>query len=190
MAFFKTKEPAARLRADLDKLNGHRTDITSQLDEAKASALALTEQYAALIGDASNDEVAKVEGSLSDTERRVAALNARLSVLQRKITETQAELDEHLANEAANRAAADLDRDHAEFAIKLAALVVAAEALLPVATKIGERVTSGKEIEALARAIVAQLPPAARRIEDETRWTCGLIVRERPSRLVKVEHAA
>ncbi|UVO34681.1 hypothetical protein KUL72_24850 [Bradyrhizobium arachidis] len=190
MAFFKKEPVAVRMRADISKLNDHRIDIVAQLDEAKALALALTEEYATLIGDAPADDVAKVEGKLGEAERRISTLNARLAVLQRKIADAQSDLDEHLAGEAAEKAATALNQDHQEFTAKLSVFLDAAAELMPAAAKLGKHVFTARELEGLARSIGAEVPTAARRLADEVHYTIELIKRERPAKFVKVECAA
>ncbi|MDN4982372.1 hypothetical protein QY049_03930 [Bradyrhizobium sp. WYCCWR 13022] len=134
--------------------------------------------------------IAKMEDRLAITERRISSLKSAIADHDRKLTDAQAELDEHLAHEAAERAAAELERDHAAFATKLNALVTDANELLPLATKLRATMFTASEIENLARAIGAEVPTAARRLADEVRYTVELIKRERPAKFVKVDRAA
>ncbi|MDA9466559.1 hypothetical protein [Bradyrhizobium sp. CCBAU 53415] len=186
------KEPAARLRADRDKLTTRRPDLVSQLDAEKATASSLTDDlHTALIsGNVSRSEIAAKEARLADAERRVSGLTSALAALDIKIVEAQSALDELLASEAAEQAVADLSRGRQEYAAKLNAFLDAAAEFLPAVAKLGEHAFVARELAGLARSIGVEVPIAARRLEGELDYIADMIKRERPAQFVKVDRAA
>jgi chromosome segregation ATPase len=179
MALFKGKEPAARLRADLDSKHARRADLSKQHDDEKAAAAVHTATlHEALIGSASPERVAEAENSLANAERRVRALASALAALDAQLAEGEAELANMLRKQAAQQAADQLCVDHEVFSEKLAVFMKAAAELVPAAARVGERITTAKELEGLARTIVSEVPAAERRLVDEVRWTADLIIRQ------------
>lgn len=161
MALFKREPADIRMRAEITTMHTRKADLASQLDETTASATAESDDLLAAHkkGDVSSATITKMEDRLALTERRISSLKSAIADIDRKITDAEAELAEHLASEAAEKAATALNHDHQVFTAKLSVFLDAAAELMPAAAKLGEHVFTAQELAGLARSMVPKSRP-------------------------------